>query len=226
LYRRSARQIAVSLPGRRYERAGRLLARAVEESGATGEPVRDVLHREARALGARIGADGAGEEVVGVLERYGFEPRREDGTVVLGNCPFHALAREHTQTACGMNLHLLGGVLDGLRDTGYPACPSPAEGRRGARPAPRPARAARPRWRPYRGTACRLPCAAAPSLPGGGRPMSTRFEATVDIDRPIDEVFAYLADGGHDPEFSPRVQRIDKEPGGPTHVGTVFTSTV
>ncbi|NEC31043.1 polyketide cyclase [Streptomyces sp. SID8111] len=56
--------------------------------------------------------------------------------------------------------------------------------------------------------------------------MSTRFEATVDIDRPIDEVFAYLADGEHDPEFSPRVQRIDKEPGGPTHVGTVFTSTV
>ncbi|NEC31044.1 helix-turn-helix domain-containing protein [Streptomyces sp. SID8111] len=129
LYRRSARQIAVSLPGRRYELAGRLLARAVEESGTTGEPVRDVLHREARALGARIGADGAGEEVVGVLERYGFEPRREDGTVVLGNCPFHALAREHTQTVCGMNLHLLGGVLEGLRETGYTACLAPAEGR-------------------------------------------------------------------------------------------------
>lgn len=129
LYRRSARQIAVSLPGRRYELAGRLLARAVEESGATGEPVRDVLHREARALGARIGADGAGEEVVRVLERYGFEPRHEDGTVVLGNCPFHALAREHTQTVCGMNLHLLGGVLEGLRETGYTACLSPAEGR-------------------------------------------------------------------------------------------------
>src|SRR5690606_41410605 len=89
-----------------------------------------------------------------------------------------------------------------------------------------PAWVDRPRGRPYRGTACRLPCAAAPSLPGGGRPKSTRFEATVDIDRPIDEVFAYLADGEHDPEFSPRVQRIDKEPGGPTHVGTVFTSTV
>ncbi|MCM2410451.1 SRPBCC family protein [Streptomyces sp. RKAG290] len=56
--------------------------------------------------------------------------------------------------------------------------------------------------------------------------MATRFDATVEIDRPIDEVFAYLADGTHDPEFSPRVQRIEKEPAGPTAVGTVFRSTV
>ncbi|MCX4530486.1 SRPBCC family protein [Streptomyces sp. NPDC002596] len=56
--------------------------------------------------------------------------------------------------------------------------------------------------------------------------MGTQFEATVEIDRPITEVFAYLADGEHDPEFSPRVQRIDKSPTGPTAVGTVFRSTV
>ncbi|MGW4837957.1 SRPBCC family protein [Streptomyces globisporus] len=56
--------------------------------------------------------------------------------------------------------------------------------------------------------------------------MSTQFEATVDIDRPIEEVFACLADGQHDPEFSPRVQRIERTPNGPTHVGTVFHSTV
>ncbi|MFI7895364.1 SRPBCC family protein [Streptomyces sp. CACIS-1.16CA] len=56
--------------------------------------------------------------------------------------------------------------------------------------------------------------------------MSTQFEATVDIDRPMEEVFAYLADGQNDPEFSPRVQRIEKTPNGPTHVGTVFHSTV
>ncbi|WP_327371770.1 SRPBCC family protein [Streptomyces sp. NBC_01217] len=56
--------------------------------------------------------------------------------------------------------------------------------------------------------------------------MATSFEATVEIDRPIAEVFAYLADGEHDPEFSPRVLRIDKTPAGPTAVGTVFRSTV
>ncbi|MEU3047723.1 MULTISPECIES: SRPBCC family protein [unclassified Streptomyces] len=56
--------------------------------------------------------------------------------------------------------------------------------------------------------------------------MSTQFEATVEIDRPIEDVFAYLADGEHDPEFSPRVLEISKAPPGPTAVGTVFHSTV
>ncbi|GGX56406.1 SRPBCC family protein [Streptomyces fructofermentans] len=56
--------------------------------------------------------------------------------------------------------------------------------------------------------------------------MGSQFEATVDIDRPIGEVFAFLSDGTNDPKFSPRVQRIDKKPDGPTAVGTVFNSTV
>jgi hypothetical protein len=56
--------------------------------------------------------------------------------------------------------------------------------------------------------------------------MSGQFEGTAEIDRPIDEVFAYLADGENDPKFSPRVLRIDKKPAGPTQVGTVFSSTV
>ncbi|MER5932525.1 SRPBCC family protein [Streptomyces sp. NPDC002054] len=56
--------------------------------------------------------------------------------------------------------------------------------------------------------------------------MAGQFEATVEIDRPVEEVFEYLADGRNDPEFSPRVQRIEKTPAGPTAVGTVFRSTV
>ncbi|MFI8291407.1 SRPBCC family protein [Streptomyces sp. NPDC085614] len=56
--------------------------------------------------------------------------------------------------------------------------------------------------------------------------MSGQFEATVDVDRPIDEVFAYLADGRNDPKFSPRVQRIERIPASPTAVGTIFRSTV
>ncbi|MFH8468429.1 SRPBCC family protein [Streptomyces sp. NPDC017991] len=56
--------------------------------------------------------------------------------------------------------------------------------------------------------------------------MGTQFEATVDIDRPIDEVFAFLAAGTNDPKFSPRVQKIEKKPEGPTAVGTIFRSTV
>jgi uncharacterized protein YndB with AHSA1/START domain len=56
--------------------------------------------------------------------------------------------------------------------------------------------------------------------------MAGQFEATVEIDRPIEEVFAFLADGTNDPKFSPRVQKIEKTTDGPTGVGTVFASTV
>lgn len=56
--------------------------------------------------------------------------------------------------------------------------------------------------------------------------MAGQFEATVEIDRPVAEVYTFLAEGTNDPKFSPRVLRIDKSPDGPTAVGTVFTSTV
>ncbi|MEU0072113.1 SRPBCC family protein [Streptomyces sp. NPDC006332] len=56
--------------------------------------------------------------------------------------------------------------------------------------------------------------------------MSGQFEATVEVDRPVEEVFAYLADGRNDPQFSPRVLRIERDPDAPTTVGTVFRSTV
>src|SRR5438128_912017 len=48
---------------------------------------------------------------------------RDDAAAALG------LAREHTRTVCGMNLHLLRGVLHGLGERAYTACLSPAPGR-------------------------------------------------------------------------------------------------
>ncbi|MGH1554264.1 SRPBCC family protein [Streptomyces sp. L7] len=56
--------------------------------------------------------------------------------------------------------------------------------------------------------------------------MAGQFEATAEINRPVEDVFAFLAAGTNDPKFSPRVQQITKTPEGPTAVGTVFTSTV
>src|SRR5690349_4454305 len=56
--------------------------------------------------------------------------------------------------------------------------------------------------------------------------MAGRFEGTTVIDRPIDEVFAFLADGTNDTKFSPRVQEIRKVTDGPPGVGTVYASTV
>jgi hypothetical protein len=51
--------------------------------------------------------------------------------------------------------------------------------------------------------------------------MAGRFEASVAINRPIQEVFAFLADGENDPKFSPRVLEIAKATEGPPGVGTV-----
>jgi uncharacterized protein YndB with AHSA1/START domain len=56
--------------------------------------------------------------------------------------------------------------------------------------------------------------------------MAGQFEATVEIERPIEQVFAFLADGENDPKFSPRVQQIAKTTDGPTAAGTVYASTV
>ncbi|MFJ5260575.1 SRPBCC family protein [Streptomyces sp. NPDC088387] len=56
--------------------------------------------------------------------------------------------------------------------------------------------------------------------------MAGQFEAIVEVDRPVEEVFAYLADGRNDPQFSPRVLKIERVPDAPTTVGTVFRSTV
>jgi carbon monoxide dehydrogenase subunit G len=56
--------------------------------------------------------------------------------------------------------------------------------------------------------------------------MAGRFDVTVVINRPIEEAFAFLADGTNDPQFSPRVQEIAKTTDGPPGPGTIYASTV
>ena len=56
--------------------------------------------------------------------------------------------------------------------------------------------------------------------------MAGQFEGTTVIERPIEDVFAFLAAGVNDPKFSPRVLEIAKTTDGPPGVGTVFQSTV
>lgn len=56
--------------------------------------------------------------------------------------------------------------------------------------------------------------------------MAKRFGASTVIDRPIEDVFAFLAEGENDKKFSPRVIEITKKTDGPVGVGTVYASTV
>jgi predicted ArsR family transcriptional regulator len=127
LYRPSQDEMAASLPERRYDLAGSLLASAVAESTRTGAPVGDCLRTAAHAAGNQIGADAqeavatAGSPrdrraaVVEVLARHGYEPALgADGEIALANCPFHRLAEEHRDLVCGMNLDFLDGLLEGM----------------------------------------------------------------------------------------------------------------
>jgi predicted ArsR family transcriptional regulator len=140
LYRRAACSVTVSLPDRRYDLAGQLLAAALTEAQRTGEPPADALARLARDRGVELGVElgGAPREAAGsadargavlqLLEEHGYEPREEADAVALVNCPFHALAQEHTELVCGMNLQLLQGLLDGVPEAGLAARLEPSSG--------------------------------------------------------------------------------------------------
>lgn len=116
-YRRAARELAVSVPERRYQLAAEVLAEAAEE--ASGGAMDDALRRAARGCGQRLGAllpeaVGAGEldPLVAVLFEHGYEPHREGNTIWLANCPFAGLAASHRRLVCGMNLDLLRGLAE------------------------------------------------------------------------------------------------------------------
>jgi predicted ArsR family transcriptional regulator len=49
--------------------------------------------------------------VLGLLARLGFEPYEDGGRILLGNCPFHRLARDHAELVCGMNLAMFDGLV-------------------------------------------------------------------------------------------------------------------
>jgi predicted ArsR family transcriptional regulator len=120
LYRRSAREVALSVPPRRYDLAGEVLAeavdRAVRQAVPVGETVRRVAHEAGHALAAEPGEDGGDDmtRTCRVLARHGYEPRIVDQELCLANCPFDRLASDHTELVCGLNLSLIDGVLHGL----------------------------------------------------------------------------------------------------------------
>lgn len=110
LYARACRDISVSLPPRRYDLAGDVLACAVEESQHAGKPLAEALAGAAWRAGRQLATPGS--SLAEVLTRAGYEPKQAaGGEIRLANCPFHELVRRHPALVCELNLHLLGGVL-------------------------------------------------------------------------------------------------------------------
>jgi predicted ArsR family transcriptional regulator len=127
LYCRPDREVSVSLPARHYDLAGDLLAAAIEQATKSNRPVHDVLPVMARQTGREIGA--ATGSLPAALDGYGFEPRPDDDGWLLANCPFHRLARRHTELICGLNLELLRGIAEGAEEPQYTMALDPAPGR-------------------------------------------------------------------------------------------------
>jgi len=140
LYRRADRQFAVSLPERRYDLAAHILARAVQQA-SQGIPLTEAVHEAAYDEGHQLGAEtsaagpepsAAGPELARLaqaLATQGYEPRIEGGVLVLANCPFDTLAREHTSLICGLNQCYVQGAADGLGCESIEACLAPVPGR-------------------------------------------------------------------------------------------------
>lgn len=106
LYKRSAAEVAVSVPPRSYVDAAELLAEALDKAGADL-----TLHKVAQKRGRTEKRSDMWE----VLRERGYEPYAVHDTVKLRNCPFHLLAQEFPPLVCGMNMALLTGMAEGAK---------------------------------------------------------------------------------------------------------------
>jgi predicted ArsR family transcriptional regulator len=138
LYQRAARELRASYPPREYGQAAKMLAAAIERLGAEG---RASAAEAARSSGRELGAAGRHRQerrearrawrdaLVELLRAASFEPvvAADQETIRLRNCPYHALAAEHRELTCGMNLAWAEGLLDGLGDAGLVARLAPSD---------------------------------------------------------------------------------------------------
>jgi predicted ArsR family transcriptional regulator len=122
-YRRGRSEFAVTLPARDYELAGQIMAAAISDSMRTGTPILQAISNAAAVRGEAIaaaatdrprGAEAALALAVRILTEYGYEPRRINDTIVMANCPFHALAVSHTELVCSLNQSMLSGFADAV----------------------------------------------------------------------------------------------------------------
>jgi predicted ArsR family transcriptional regulator len=126
-YTRTQGETVVSVPPRDYVLLARLLVSSIEQDSHGA--VRDALNHAARDAG-RCAARNAGGDVMAALRDCGYLPNADpDGCISLQNCPFHAVAKDHLDVVCALNLELVEGVIDGSSRRAARAELSPQQGR-------------------------------------------------------------------------------------------------
>jgi predicted ArsR family transcriptional regulator len=135
VYEPSDVDVHVQVPERRYDLAAEILLDALAASGAQdttdqgpgGSPVQEAfaaarsrgqeIGQAARPAspGGRVGRERGLRAAETALSRCGYEPSRPDqGSVVLGNCPFHQLVQRQRDLVCRLNHAFCAGLVDGI----------------------------------------------------------------------------------------------------------------
>jgi predicted ArsR family transcriptional regulator len=114
--------VGISIPPRRYDIVGRILARTLGEDGR-GDPAEtawEIAEEEGRRLAQGYRDGGAPEratlaaQVQQVLSDCGYHPVLDGRNIRLRNCPFLSVADAMPDLVCTMNHGFLSGVLEGL----------------------------------------------------------------------------------------------------------------
>lgn len=135
VYSRAGNDISVSLPERRYDLLAETLVEGAEDLArqvgaakvAAALDGRARVHGRAagkavkEAAGPRSGAGRRAGELLHMLDASGFEPAvaADGATITLGNCPYRAVAENHRDLTCGMNLAWAEGLVEAAGKTGY-----------------------------------------------------------------------------------------------------------
>lgn len=127
LYKKSGREISLSVPQRSYDLAAQLLAQAVEVSVKLQQPATEAARKVAREYGKSLTSPTEHSRdskphsrrrpisrLTEILAEQGYEPRTDGRTTTLTNCPFGGLAKGHRDLVCGMNLELVKGIAEGV----------------------------------------------------------------------------------------------------------------
>jgi len=113
VYRRSNRELELTVPPRRYLLAAQVFLEALADGDGGGAA--SELSASAHRIGVTMGQAG----LTTALEDAGYVPDVSNHNEIrFLNCPFHALAEKDREVTCSMNLELVRGIIEGAAHPG------------------------------------------------------------------------------------------------------------